>query len=222
MKPSWNVPQSVSRRNARGERGEGKEDEKKGRHGIALMLHFLCGWERIQEGNTGSHIPQMHKKNPRTILLSSTSLLICHRTGWKNAVKYGHSISAATLYQHVSDGREAAHANTPYMFLTWRPHSAMNHRPFSPALCILSDSWLSESFIKNKMASVYWFQLLRRSGFPTFSCFVIVNWTFLFVRVKPSETKWDKMRRVGLWKLPTGTFLTFCTHITYWLIGNTK
>lgn len=49
------------RKNGKREEAENEEN------GIALMLDFLCGWERIQKGNIGSHIPQMQTK--RTILL---------------------------------------------------------------------------------------------------------------------------------------------------------
>ncbi len=65
------------------------------------MRHFLCGWEQIQEGNTGSHIPQMQK---RMILLYLRVCLIFHHTGWK--MPENKVTPSATLFQHVSDGQD--------------------------------------------------------------------------------------------------------------------
>lgn len=64
---------AVSQRNA-GREGKRK---RKGRNGIALMLDFLCGWEQIQKGNTGSRIPQMQKQNYSAV----SFLLIFHQRG---------------------------------------------------------------------------------------------------------------------------------------------
>lgn len=46
----------VSQRNA------GREGRLEKTKSVALMLDFLCGWERIQKGSTGSNIPRMQER----------------------------------------------------------------------------------------------------------------------------------------------------------------
>ena len=64
---------AVSQKNA-GREGERERGKRKWRNGIALMLDFLCEWERFQKGNTGSHIPQMQKTDDSVTSLRSPYL----------------------------------------------------------------------------------------------------------------------------------------------------
>lgn len=152
--------------------------------------------KRVTPGHT-FHRCIKNKKKRMILLLSSTSLLICHRTGRKMPLNKA-TLSASRRYINmwVMDRSAERRQRTQTRGTCFKRvgRAAQWITVYVHPLCVyyqIVDS-MNHS-LRKKMASVYWFQLLRRRGFPTFICFITVNWTFLCVRVKPNETKWDAL-----------------------------